>query len=332
MGKDNARHDTPSPGDHRMSGFQPVDSLNSPRFVGVPTFMRLPQAEPGDDLDVAIIGVPCDSGSPFRAGSRFGPNAVRQMSLMLRPISPYRDHINVFEALRIADAGDANVVPGYLLESLEMAEAALSAIAGQGIVPLALGGDHSISLPAIRAVAKRHGPVSLVHFDSHADTWDSYFGGKRHSAGTPFRRATEEGILDPSTSIQIGMRGSLFRPDDVSQSTALGFQVIDTDAALALGPQALAERIAARVGRNPVYITYDLDFVDPAFAPGVGTPEAGGPTAREALAILRAITPMTIVGCDVVETNPSFDGPGQITALLAATVALELLSLIAVSR
>lgn len=314
-----------------MSGVLPVDALDSPRFVGVPTFMRLPQARPGVTLDAAIIGVPCDSGSPYRTGSRFGPNAVRQMSVMLRPISPYRDHINVFEKLRVADAGDSSVVPGYLMESLERVEESLSALVEQGIVPVAIGGDHSISLPAIRSVAKKHGTVSLVHFDSHADTWDSYFGGKKHSAGTPFRRGVEEHLIDPASSIQIGMRGSLFRANDVSQSIDLGYDVVTTDEAIALGPQQLAERIAARVGDNPVYITYDLDFIDPAFAQGVGTPEAGGPTSREALAILRAMRPMNIVGCDVVETNPTFDGPGQTTALLGATVALELLSLMAAS-
>lgn len=315
-----------------MSGVLPVDALDSPRFVGVPTFMRLPQAQPDAELDAAIIGVPCDSGSPYRTGSRFGPNAVRQMSVMLRPISPYRDLINVFEKLRVADAGDSSVVPGYLMESLERVEESLTALVEQGIVPVAIGGDHSISLPAIRSVAKKHGPISLVHFDSHADTWDSYFGGKKHSAGTPFRRGVEEKLIDPSSSIQLGMRGSLFRANDVSQSIDLGYDVVTTDEAIALGPQQLAERIAARVGDNPVYVTYDLDFIDPAFAPGVGTPEAGGPTSREALAILRAMKPMNIVGCDVVETNPTFDGPGQTTALLGATVTLELLSLMAVSR
>ena len=315
-----------------MSGVLPVDALDSPRFVGVPTFMRLPQAQPGVELDAAIIGVPCDSGSPYRTGSRFGPNAVRQMSVMLRPISPYRDHINVFETLRVADAGDSSVIPGYLMESLERVEESLSALVQQGIVPVAIGGDHSISLPAIRAVAKKHGTVSLIHFDSHADTWDSYFGGKKHSAGTPFRRGVEEKLIDPASSIQIGMRGSLFRANDVSQSIELGYDVVTTDEAIELGAKALADRIAARVGDNPVYLTYDLDFIDPAFAQGVGTPEAGGPTSREALAILRAMKPMNLVGCDVVETNPTFDGPGQTTALLGATVALELLSLMAASR
>ncbi len=315
-----------------MTGFLPVDSLDTPRFCGVPTFMRLPLAQPGDTLDAAIIGLPSDSGSPYRTGARFGPGAVRAMSVMLRPINPYRDHINVFERLRVADAGDASVVPGYLEESLARLEASVSSLVDQGIVPISLGGDHSVSLPAIRALSKRHGPLALVHFDAHSDTWNSYFAGKRYSAGTPFRRAAEENGLDPAASIQIGMRGSLFRADDVSQSVDLGFEVLTTDQTLDLGPAETARRIAERVGDRPVYITFDLDFVDPANAPGVQTPEAGGPSAREALALVRALAPMNVVGCDVVEVNPLYDGPGQITALLGATVALEFLGLIATGR
>lgn len=315
-----------------MTGYLPVDSLDSPRFVGVPSFMRLPLAADGDTLDAAILGLPSDSGSPYRTGARFGPGAVRAQSVMLRPINPYRDHVNVFEALRVADAGDASVVPGYLEESLERLETAVASLVGRDTVPVCLGGDHSVSLPALRAVARRHGPLALVHFDAHSDTWNSYFAGKRYSAGTPFRRAAEETLIDPGSSIQIGMRGSLFRPDDVSQSLDLGFAVLTTDEAIALGPEETARRIAERVGDRPVYLTFDMDFVDPSGAPGVQTPEAGGPMPREALALLRALAPMRLVGCDVVETNPLYDGPGQVTALLAATVALELLGLLAHSR
>jgi len=312
-----------------VSGYLPVDALDSPRFCGVPTFMRLPQAQPGDALDAAIIGLPSDSGSPYRTGARFGPNAIRTLSVMLRPINPYRGHLNVFEALRIADAGDAAVVPGYMEETLERLEQAVGTLVERGVVPVSLGGDHGVSLPALRAVARRHGPLALIHFDAHSDTWRSYFAGKKYSAGTPFRRAAEEKLVEPAASIQIGMRGSLFRPDDVSQSVDLGFEVVTTDEAIALGPEALARHVAARVGDRPVYLTFDLDFVDPASAPGVQTPEAGGPSSREALAILRALQPVNLVGCDVVEVNPLYDGPGQITALLGATVALELLGLLA---
>lgn len=315
-----------------MSGFLPVDSLDSPRFVGLATFMRLPQAQTGDALDAAILGLPSDSGSPFRTGARFGPQAVRAMSVMLRPINPYRDHVNVFERLSVADAGDASVVPGYLEESFERLENAVDQLAASGVVPVSIGGDHSVSLPALRAVARKHGPLSLVHFDAHSDTWRSYFAGKKYSAGTPFRRGAEEGIIDPASSIQLGMRGSLFRADDVSQSVDLGFQVLTTDEMLDLGPTGVARLVGERVGRRPVYLTFDLDFVDPSGAPGVQTPEAGGPSPREALAFLRALQPMRLVGADVVEANPLFDGPGQVTALLGATVAMELLSLLAVSR
>lgn len=315
-----------------MTGFLPVDALDSPRFCGVPTFMRLPQASPGDALDAAIVGLPSDSGSPYRTGARFGPNAIRALSVMLRPINPYRGHLNVFEALRIADAGDAAVVPGYMEETLGLLEQTVGSLVERNVVPVALGGDHGVSLAALRAVARRHGPLALIHFDAHSDTWRSYFAGKKYSAGTPFRRAAEESLVDPAASIQIGMRGSLFRPDDVSQSTELGFDVVTTDEALALGPAALASRVAARVGDRPVYLTFDLDFVDPASAPGVQTPEAGGPSSREALALLRALAPVNLVGCDVVEVNPLYDGPGQITALLGATVALELLGLLAAAR
>jgi agmatinase len=308
----------------------PIDSLETPRFCGVPTFMRLPQATSLEGLDAAIIGLPSDSGSPFRTGARFGPNAMRAMSIMLRPINPYRGGINVFERLRVADAGDAAVVPGYQEESLQRLEQSVRTLVDAGIVPFALGGDHSVSLAALRAVAGRHGPLALVHFDSHSDTWDKYFAGKRYSAGTPFRRAVEERIVDPAHSIQIGLRGSLFGPNDVSQSIDLGYEVVTTDRFFEIGPAALARRIAERTAGRPVYLTFDLDVVDPSAAPGVQTPEAGGPSARETLDLLRRIEGLRLVGCDVVELNPLYDGPGQITALLGATVVAELLALHAV--
>lgn len=310
----------------------PPDSLVTPRFCGVPTFMRLPLASSLEGLDAAILGLPVDSGSPFRTGARFGPNAIRAASLMLRPINPYRGGINLFEALRLADAGDAMVVPGYEEESLDAVQQGVMRLADQHVVPICLGGDHSVSLAALRAVAGKAGPVALLHFDSHTDTWDGYFGGKRYSAGTPFRRAVEERLVDPSRSIQIGMRGSLFRQDDVSQSEVLGYQVIDGDQLFELGPDGLAQAVSDRIGSIPCYITFDMDFVDPASAPGVQTPEAGGPTARETLRFLRSLPPIDIRGIDIVETNPLYDGPGQITALLAATVGAELLALLAATK
>jgi len=315
-----------------VSAFRPVDSLDSPRFVGVPTFMRLPALPDEEAVDAAILGLPSDSGAPFRTGARFGPSAVRAMSLMLRPVNPIRGNIDVFETLKVADAGDAAVVPGYLEETFARIEAAVGALVERGFLPVAIGGDHSVSLPALRAVARRHGPLALVHFDAHTDTWPAYFAGKLYSAGTPFRRAVEERIVDPFASIQLGLRGSLFRPDDVSQSVDLGFEVLTTDEMLDLGPAGVSARVAARVGSRPAYLTFDIDVVDPSAAPAVETPEAGGPTAREILAILRALRPMDLKGADVVEVSPPYDGPGQVTALLAATVVHEILSLAAATR
>jgi agmatinase len=309
----------------------PTDSLETPRFCGVPTFMRLPHATSLGELDAAIIGLPSDSGSPFRTGARFGPNAVRTMSTMLRPINPYRG-LNVFERLRCADAGDATVVPGYQIETLGLLERSVKTLVDAGVTPFAIGGDHSVSLAALRAVANRHGPLALVHFDSHSDTWDKYFAEKKYSAGTPFRRAVEERIVSPEHSIQIGMRGSLFQSNDVSQSVELGYEVVTTDEIFATGPDKLIARIRARTSGRPVYVTFDLDFVDPAFAPAVQTPEAGGPSAREALDLLRRLDGLDLVGCDVVELSPLFDQPAQITALFAATVLSELLALKAQAR
>ena len=315
-----------------MTATLPVDSLKLPRFCGVPTFMRLDHDASLEGIDAAILGIPSDSGAPYRTGSRFAPNAIRAMSVMLRPINPYRGGINIFEELRIRDVGDCGVVPGYLEETYRQIEEAVDAIAAAGVVPMRLGGDHSVTLPQLRAVARRHGPLALIHFDSHSDTWDSYFAGKLYSAGTPFRRAVEENIVDPSHSIQIGMRGSLFAPTDVSQSVELGYEVLTTDDVFALGADRLAERVAARTAGRPVFLTFDLDFVDPAAAPGVQTPESGGFSAHETLTILRKLHGVDLVGCDVVETNPLYDGPGQITSLLAATVMAELLALLADSR
>ena len=223
-------------------------------------------------------------------------------------------------------------MPGYLQELLTQIEASIGAIVGAGVVPFAIGGDHSITLAELRAVAAKHGPLALVHFDSHSDTWDSYFAGKRYSAGTPFRRAVEEDIVDASHSITVGLRGSLFALTDISQSVDLGYAVLTTDDVFALGADRLAMRIRERTDGRPVFLTFDLDFVDPAAAPGVQTPEAVGFSAHETLTMLRKLNGLNLVGCDVVETNPLYDGPGQITALLAATVMAELLALLADER
>lgn len=307
----------------------PINSLETPRFCGIPTFMRLPQATTLEGVDAAIIGIPSDSGAPFRTGARFAPNAVRQISAMLRPINPYRSNINVFERLRMVDAGDCAVVPGYEMQSLERIADAVAVLVQAGVMPCGIGGDHSVTLAELRAVSAQHGPLALIQFDSHSDTWDKYFAEQKYSAGTPFRRAVEENIVDPEHSIQVGLRGSLFQTTDISQSLDLGYEVITTDGMFEMGMPALAQRIAERSGGRPAFLTFDMDFVDPAYAPGVQTPECGGPSARETLALLRALRDINLVGCDVVEVNPLYDGPGQVTALLAATVMAEILALAA---
>ncbi|MGE9553558.1 agmatinase [Erwinia amylovora] len=308
------------------------DSLVTPRFCGLPTFMRLPLVTDLSGLDAAIVGIPSDSGAPYRSGARFAPNAVRAMSVMLRPINPSRNNINVFETLKIADVGDSPVVPGYEIESLQMIEETIHHIAAAGVVPFAIGGDHSVTLAELRALAKIHGPLALVQFDSHSDTWDKYFADQRYSAGTPFRRAVEENIVDPHHSIQIGLRGSLFRTTDITQSVDLGYKVLTTDELFRQGISEVARQIAEHTAGRPTFITFDMDFVDPAFAPAVETPEAGGPSSREALQLLRELKNINLVGCDVTEISPAYDGPGQITSLLGATVMLELLALFASHR
>ena len=312
-----------------MSNRSPADSIEVPRFCGLPSFMRIDSSQNLKGVDAAVVGIPSDSGAPFRNGSRFGPQAIRAISSMLRPISPYHGGINVFELLNVIDYGDAPVVPGYVEESFQRIENYLMPLVQNQIIPIGLGGDHSVTLPQLRAVAKGSGPVALVHFDSHTDTWESYFAEKKYSAGTPFRRAIEENLILPENSIQIGMRGSLFRDNDISQSIDLGLEVITTDTLFEKGIPAIADHIRARTGGKKIFISFDMDFVDPAAAPGVATPEAGGPTARETLSLIRHLTGLNIVGCDVVEVCPMYDNPGQITALLAATIASELLALIA---
>ena len=313
-----------------MPTLMPEDSLRTPRFVGITTFMRLPHTRDLTGADVAVVGIPFDTGSPFRVGCRFGPAAVRSMSLMLRPINPYH-RLNVFSEIGVVDYGDTDLMPGYLPQSFARIEAALAPIVAAGVIPLGIGGDHSIALPEARALGRRYGPLSVLHFDAHTDTWDVYFGEQTHSAGTAFRRGVEEGWIDARQSLQIGMRGSLFSDADIQQSLDLGYEVITSDELAEAGPEAMAARIRAKLGDRPVFLSFDMDVFDPAFAPGVQTPEAGGPTSREMLRLLRLLGGLRLVGADVVEVNPSYD-PAQVTALLAATVASEILALVAVRK
>ncbi len=309
-----------------MTRYEPANSFETPRFSGVRTFMRLPNKQDLQNADAAIVGAPFDTGASFRVGARFGPEGIRSVSHLLRPYNPGQDVI-IFDHLSVVDHGDVPVVPGFLEESYERIATGLEEVHRGGVVPIVLGGDHSIALPELRAAAAVHGPLALVQFDSHADTWDAYFE-KKYNHGTVFRRAVEEGLLEPSRSIQIGMRGSLYDGDDLESSRELGFELITTDGVRELGVAATAERIHGRVGGAKAYVSFDVDFVDPAFAPGTGTPEVGGFTSREAQEFLRALAGLNIVGCDVVEVYPQYD-PAQVTALLAANAAYEFLSLIA---
>jgi agmatinase len=307
--------------------YEPANSFETPRFSGVRTFMRLPNVQDLENADVAIVGAPFDTGASFRAGARFGPEGIRSVSHLLRPYNPSQD-VSIFEHLSVIDYGDVPVVPGYIEESYERIAVGLEEVHRAGVAPIVLGGDHSVALPELRVAAAVHGPLALVQFDSHADTWDAYFG-QRYNHGTVFRRAVEEGLLLPERSIQVGMRGSLYDQGDLDASRELGFDLLTTDAVRKLGTEETIDRIRERVGGAKAYVSFDVDFVDPAFAPGTGTPEIGGFTSLEALGFLRGLSGTDIVGCDIVEVYPQYDGPGQVTALLAATVAFEFLSLFA---
>jgi agmatinase len=312
-----------------MTRYEPANSFETPRFSGVRTFMRLPNSQDLENSDAAIVGAPFDTATTFRVGARFGPEGIRSVSHLLRPYNPSQD-VSIFDHLSVIDYGDVPVVPGYIEESYRRIAEGLEPIHRAGVVPIVLGGDHSIALPELRAAAAAHGPLALVQFDSHPDTWDAYFGQK-HTHGTPFRRAVEEGLLRPERSIQVGMRGSLFDSGDWNDARELGFELISTDEVREIGISETLSRIRERVGDAKTYVSFDVDFVDPAFAPGTGTPEIGGFTSREAQEFVRGLAGLDLAGCDVVEVYPAYD-PAQLTAFLAANVAFEMLSLIAARR
>jgi agmatinase len=309
--------------------YEPANSLETPRFSGVRTFMRLPNVQDLENADAAIVGAPFDTATTYRVGARFGPEGIRSVSHLLRPYNPSQD-VSIFDHLSVIDYGDVPVVPGYIEENYRRIAEGLEPVHRAGVIPIVLGGDHSIALPELRAAAAVHGPLALVQFDSHPDTWDAYFGEK-HTHGTPFRRAVEEGLLLPERSIQVGMRGSIYDAGDWEDARKLGFDLVPTDTVRTLGIEEIIARIRERIGDAKAYVSFDVDFVDPAFAPGTGTPEIGGFTSREAQEFVRGLVGLDLVGCDVVEVYPAYD-PAQITALLAANVAHEFLSLVAARR
>jgi agmatinase len=309
--------------------FRPIDAFKSPRFAQISTFMRLPHHRVPSDLDVALVGIPFDGGTSYRAGARFGPREIRAQSSMIRPWNPVL-RVSPFEALRIADYGDIDISPVSIERTNEIVELEITAILAAGCIPVSVGGDHSIALPILRALAKRHGPISLVHFDSHPDTWDQYFGS-RYFHGTMFRRAVEENLIDPRRTFQIAIRGSLYGADDFDFQAQHGMSVLRVESLKEQGVGWAVEQYA-RLRGVPVYVSFDIDAVDPAFAPGTGTPEAGGLTSYEALSLVRGLAGLDLVGFDLVEVAPQYDSPGQITALLAANLLFEFLSLLALRR
>lgn len=312
-----------------MPRYVPEDSLKSPRFTGPSTFARLPFVRTLEDVDVAIVGVPFDTGVTYRVGGRFGPNAVRAASVMLRPYNANLD-VKPFEILSCVDYGDVAIVPGYIERSYAAIEEAVAPIVEAGVIPLLVGGDHACTLPHLRATRSR-GPVAVIDFDSHTDAWDSYFGEK-YNHGTWMRRAIEEGLVDVEGSIEVGLRGPVYdRGDWPSLRSELGLEYLTTEDVLRIGPEATAAAIRERVGDRPAFISFDIDVIDPAFAPGTGTPEPGGLSSRDGLTIVRALTGIDFVGFDVVEVIPAYDPAGQ-TAFLAANLAFEMLSLVALRR
>ena len=301
----------------------PPDASLNPRYAGIATFARLPQLRDVSHADIAVVGVPFDTGVSYRPGARFGPSHIREASRLLRPYNPAQD-VEPFSSQQVADAGDISANPFNILEAVDQIEHAATGLRSGGTRLVTLGGDHTIALPLLRAVAKNHGPVAVLHFDAHLDTWDTYFGAPI-THGTPFRRASEEGLIDLTASTHVGIRGPLYGPEDLRDDARLGFAIISSSEIETEGLSRAIERMLARLGSRPVYVSVDVDVLDPAHAPGTGTPEAGGMTSRELLAMVRALRPVNLVGADIVEFAPAYDH-AQITAIAASHIAYEIIS------
>ncbi len=310
--------------------YGPPDASKAPRYTGVRTFARCPLVADAAGVDVAAVGVPFDTATTNRPGARFGPEAIRSCSIALRPYHPALD-IDVFAALSVADLGDLDVTPGNAERTAAQIAEGLDPVVEAGAVPLVLGGDHSIVLGELRAHAARNGPLALVLLDAHADTWDQYYG-ERYFHGTPFRRAVEEGLLRPERSVMAGMRGPLYSASDLAEAREMGFELIGGDELRRIAPSDYAKRVRDRVGEAPVFFSFDIDVIDPAFAPATGTPEVAGLFPHEALALIRSLAGMEFCGFDVVEVSPPYDTRAQTTALLAASIAYEFMALAALAR
>ena len=290
--------------------------------------MRLPHTRELPGLDAALLGVPFDGGTSYRTGSRFGPRDIRQNSSLIRPYNPVLE-VSPFDVLRVADVGDVDVNPINIEDTYGRVEQAVADVLNAGVVPVCVGGDHSLSLPILRAVNRKHGPVGMVHFDSHQDMWEEYFGNK-YFHGTPFRRAVEEKLLDTKRVMQIGIRGPVYADSDFDFARKHGIHWVTAPQVAHEGLEWVKEQMLVVRG-GPVYLSFDIDGVDPAFAPGTGTPEVGGLTSREALELVRALVGVQLVGADVVEVSPPYDQAG-ITSMLAANILFEILSVMAATR
>ena len=308
--------------------YQPP-AISAPRFSGIKTFMRLPHVKTTEDVDFAIVGVPFDTAASYKPGARFGPGAIREASTLMRNYSHDVD-VNIFDYLSGVDYGDLDTKSGWTLESYKQIEEGLQPIVDAGVTPIVLGGDHSITLAELRAVAKKHGKVALVHFDSHLDTWDNYWGMK-YTHGTPFRRACEEGLIDTAHSIQVGIRGSQYGPEDIQGSKDLGFEVLDANQLHEIGIEEGLRRIVKRAGDAKVFLTFDIDFVDPSMAPGTGTIEVGGFSGYESMCLVKGLLPLNIVAMDLVEVLPTIDQSGR-TAYMAASLIHQAISVMALQK
>jgi agmatinase len=304
----------------------PVDPLLVPRFAGPATYARLPRLDQVERCDVAVVGVPFDGGVTYRPGARFGPSAIRAGSRLIRGYHAGLD-VQPFAAQQVADAGDIACTPFSIDEAIVQIEAGARELLAASSAFVALGGDHTIALPLLRAVHATHGPIALIHFDAHLDTWDTYFGAA-YTHGTPFRRAHEEGLLATDRCAHVGIRGPLFSAQDLRDDAGFGFTIVGAFDYLTRTVASVAEELRDRVGEMPVYLSIDVDVMDPAHAPGTGTPEAGGLTSRELLATLRALAGVRLVGADVVEVAPAYDH-AEITSIAAANTVYELLSMFA---
>lgn len=306
--------------------FQPVSAMDLPRFAGVPTFMRLPHLTPDHDryadVQMGLVGVPWDGGTTNRAGARHGPRQLRDYSSMIRAMNAATG-VNPFASVNCADLGDVPPNPIDIQDSLNRITEFNTALKNNGIVPMTAGGDHLSTLPILRALAS-DGPVGLIQFDSHTDLFDSYFGGNKFTHGTPFRRAIEEGLVDPKRFVQIGIRGTAYNTEDVEWGIEQGIRIIRIEELFDRGIRDVMREARQILGGQPAYCTYDIDFVDPTYAPGTGTPEIGGPNSFQAQQVIRELAGVNLIGADLVEVSPPFDQGGG-TAWLGISLMFELM-------